>query len=199
MVVKTLTVKLCHTDLVTFVHLTLIDDVHTRIDHQPKKLHPPPYTSNSEAEFGIDNKAVNKELSDDNIKSAGLYFKGGSEEPHSNSNSNSANGGSVNSQDSLWNVSKNNHQQHQQQYHQFPLHQNHNHNQYHVDVQNDHGGYVQFFNNQQQNHDDYAHYPYPDEYIGNHFQSATSGEQFNKHNSSTSNRARTESNCKLKA
>merc|ERR1711971_1154043 len=91
---------------------------------RPSIIHgtqPPPY-STSVSGSGIDNKGVDTSLkdSDDNLK-AHLYGNGSTsvhhvgghhggyggvhhvhDAPHSNSNS--ANGGSVNSQDSLWNV-----------------------------------------------------------------------------------------------
>ena len=67
-----------------------------------------------------------KDLSDDNLKANGLFPGAGQTNFVSNgsNNSNSANGGSVNSQDSLWNVKSNNGvqipadvmQQQQQQY-----------------------------------------------------------------------------------
>merc|ERR1712241_1171566 len=95
---------------------------------RPSILHgtqPPPYSSSNGS--GIDNKGVDTSLkdSDDNLK-AHLYGMGGSTSVHHvgghhggyggvhhvhdppHSNSNSANGGSVNSQDSLWNVKTNN-------------------------------------------------------------------------------------------
>lgn len=80
--------------------------------NRPSIIHqPPPYTSTTS---GFDNKGVDTSLKDseENLK-AHLYHNNGSgyhtsthEGPHSNSNS--ANGGSVNSQDSLWNVKTNN-------------------------------------------------------------------------------------------
>ena len=94
---------------------------------RPSIIHgtqPPPY-STSVSGSGIDNKGVDTSLkdSDDNLK-AHLYGNGSTsvhhvgghhggyggvhhvhDPPHSNSNS--ANGGSVNSQDSLWNVKAN--------------------------------------------------------------------------------------------
>ena len=104
------------------------DDLNS--NSRPSIIHgtqPPPYsTSNNSNQNGIENKGVDTSFkdSDDSLK-AHLYVGSGTttvspytttEQPHSNSNS--ANGGSVNSQDSLWNVKSNGdiyHVQHQQQ------------------------------------------------------------------------------------
>ena len=74
-----------------------------------------PYSTSNSNQNGIENKGVDTSFkdSDDSLK-AHLYVGSGTttvspytttEQPHSNSNS--ANGGSVNSQDSLWNVKSN--------------------------------------------------------------------------------------------
>ena len=90
---------------------------------------PPPYTTASNYS-GIENKGVDsaKDLSDDNLKANGLFPSSQTNfvvaTSNGSNNSNSANGGSVNSQDSLWNVKNSNGvqipadvmQQQQQQY-----------------------------------------------------------------------------------
>ncbi len=101
-------------------------------------------------------------------------------DPHhqSNSNSNSANGGSVNSQDSLWNVKNNNGmaladptaamagmQPYQpQDYGNYDPHQQ---------MQQQQAAYQQ-----QMQQDDYAHYPYPDEYLNERNQQYLLAEQY---------------------
>ena len=101
---------------------------------------PPPYTTATNYS-GIENKGADaangKDLSDDNLKANGLFgattapaaptypFANGE---HASNNSNSANGGSVNSQDSLWNVKSNNGQipgEVVQQQQQYSLHHHH--------------------------------------------------------------------------
>ncbi len=156
---------------------------------------PPSYNSNF---GGVENKAADglssvKDVSDENLKAAlfqnnGYHVGGvsgggvgGPGDHQSNSNTNSANGGSVNSQDSLWNVKNgspgvtattilsNDPFTQQQQQQQQPQHHYQN-------------GYIPFdtvaiqqqqqFQQQQQQQqqqqpsfEDYTHYPYPDEYL----------------------------------
>lgn len=117
--------------------------------------------------YGETNVKEAKDVSDDSIK-ANLYsaaqtgFYPG--EQQTNSNSNSANGGSVNSQDSLWNVKNNGNGVVDAGFHGYQ------------------NGYIPFdtmaMQQQQQQtqtpqqqqqfpptNEDYAHYPYPDEYL----------------------------------
>lgn len=169
------------------------DDVsRPTIIHGTNGQQPPPYTNYSN---GIENKGVeSKDLSDDSLK-ANLFAPGGSQSAYpfateqNSNNSNSANGGSVNSQDSLWNVKNNGgvvgttvdafaaaqiqQQQHQLQQQQQPAQQ-------HYGMVHHQNGYVPYdplAMQQQQQHtqttanpgfggsEDYTHYPYPDEYL----------------------------------
>ena len=142
---------------------------------------PPPYTSS----YGIENKGVDtlKDASSDNLKANIYSAQNGYTTYHSNgqvtypeppnSNTNSANGGSVNSQDSLWNVKNNGNSDafnQQQQTQQQMQQQQHPMTTY---VPN---GHLHFDSQTQplQTHvlangfagsEDYTHYPYPDEYI----------------------------------
>ena len=179
--------------------------------NRPSIIHgtqPPPYSSSTN---GIENKGVDTSFkdSDDSLK-AHLY--GGSvvppfttsEQPHSNSNS--ANGGSVNSQDSLWNVKSNGDIYHVQQLsQQQPQHQHHHQQQ----------PYVTTTQHQQQQpfmydpsmivggsvgngrvftgNEDYTHYPYPDEYLNerNRQYLATNGDPY-----AAVNKARQPTECK---
>ena len=145
-------------------------------NNRPDIVHttqPPPY--NTASTYGIENKGVDTvkdgqqpENFKNNIYTVqNGYYPG---EQQSNSNSNSANGGSVNSQDSLWNVKGNAMgvpgvtQQH-------PAMAVYNPGEYGYDpVQQQ--GYIQQQQQQQQpqspqlqQQEDYAHYPYPDEYL----------------------------------
>ena len=138
--------------------------------NRPSIIHgtqPPPYN-------GIDNKGVDTTLKSDsdadNLKAV-LYTNGYSVEPP-HSNSNSANGGSVNSQDSLWNVKSNGattdiyHLQAsapQQQQHPLPS------NGYIYDpacsMANMASQHLMPGNRGFSGSEDYTHYPYPDEYL----------------------------------
>ena len=176
--------------------------------NRPSIIHgtqPPPYSTSTN---GIENKGVDTSFkdSDDSLK-AHLY--GGSvppfttEQPHSNSNS--ANGGSVNSQDSLWNVKSNGdiyHVQHQQQQfqqqqmsHQQQQQQQQHHHQQHHQQQQQHQQPPQPQQQQLQymydpsmivggrgfsGNEDYTHYPYPDEYLNerNRQYLATNGDPY---------------------
>jgi len=117
---------------------------------------PPPYNSSSSSSplkgNGLDNKAADasvKDISDDNLK---LYGYPHTHEPQSNSNS--ANGGSVNSQDSLWNVKNGATVAAAEAGQTYHAYQN---------------GYPMYdpasMQQQQQQPEDYTHYPYPDEYM----------------------------------
>ena len=131
--------------------------------------------------YGIENKGVdtvkdNNEDIKNNIYSVqnGYDYNGTHSYPEqSNSNSNSANGGSVNSQDSLWNVKgqgvpdphhyMNGYSQHPGDYPYDPMQQQHLLQQQQQQQQQQ-----QMAEQQQQHHqqqEDYAHYPYPDEYL----------------------------------
>jgi echinoid protein len=151
-----------------------------KIVHNSSSQAPPPYTS-----LGIENKGVDtlKDASSDNLKANIYSSQNGYTTYHSNgqvtypeppnSNTNSANGGSVNSQDSLWNVKNNgnsdvfNQQQQSQQMQQQQQHPMSNYGQ---------NGHLHFDTQTQpmQTHvlangfvgsEDYTHYPYPDEYL----------------------------------
>ena len=177
--------------------------------NRPSIIHgtqqPPPYTSSNG--IGIDNKGVDTSLKDseENLK-AHLYGTGNTpgihtytgnshhhEAPHSNSNS--ANGGSVNSQDSLWNVKTNNGTVTDIYHLQPPVSMasivtsNGGHTvqpqsslmaggQPAQPQQPQHNGYSVYDPHMQQQHqagghfrpgfggsEDYTHYPYPDEYL----------------------------------
>ncbi len=152
------------------------------IVHHGTSLPPPSYTSTF---GGIDNKAITdpvKDVTDDNLKAA-LFQSNGFPAPSSSgggdhhmqlqsgSNTNSANGGSVNSQDSLWNVkngspgatattvlsSTSSDPFYQNGYVPFDMQQ---HQQQMQQMQQQ-----QQQQQQQQNFEDYTHYPYPDEYL----------------------------------
>ena len=137
--------------------------------NRPSIIHgtqPPPYN-------GIDNKGVDTTLKDseDNLKAVLYTANGyGVEPPHSNSNS--ANGGSVNSQDSLWNVKSNGattdiyhlqssampqQQQHPSVSGSLPS------NGYIYDPHM--GQHLMPGNRGFSGSEDYTHYPYPDEYL----------------------------------
>ena len=128
--------------------------------------------------YGIENKGVDtvKDVNDDanplknNIYSvqnqqqqgydyngASTYPNGGEAANTNNSNSNSANGGSVNSQDSLWNVKNGNATD--------PANFGYNPHpgDYPYDPMQQQQGYMP--QQQQQQPEEYAHYPYPDEYL----------------------------------
>ena len=161
--------------------------------NRPTIIHgtqPPPYTSAFGS--GIENKAVDsvKDISDDNIKTnlfAGQNGYSYTGEAASNSNSNSANGGSVNSQDSLWNVKSNGASE-----------------AYNGQQAYQHNGYMPYEAMQQQQHmmqqqftggDDYSHYPYPDEYLNDkNRQYLGSGDPFVNATNPQSSRLETE--CK---
>ena len=162
----------------------VIKDTETNGNGRPTIVHgtqPPPYTSTF---GGIENKGVDtvKDVSDDNIKT-NLYAPGqngysyhngttqtGSYPEQSNSNSNSANGGSVNSQDSLWNVKNSNGET-------YPVPSG---SGYGHPAMNGYMPYDAMALQQQMQptsaattattggfggSDDYTHYPYPDEYL----------------------------------
>jgi len=135
---------------------------------------------------GIENKGVDTLKDADEILKNNLYQGHGggqgmghpsqgpySEAPGHQSTSNSANGGSVNSQDSLWNVkgAENNaallalQQQQQQQY--IPQQQQGNYQAYDqmAAMQQHYQQQQQQQQQQMQYGDEYAHYPYPDEYL----------------------------------
>jgi len=130
--------------------------------NRPTIIHgtqPPPYSFG-----GSENKGVDTMKDADDVKANNLYGQHygaaptNTGYPENTSNSNSANGGSVNSQDSLWNVKGNgmadqyipngyqtggygyDPMMHQQQQQQQP-------------------------HPQQQQYEEYAHYPYPEEYL----------------------------------
>jgi echinoid protein len=161
---------------------------------------PPPYTS-----FGIENKGVDTLKDADEHLKANLYGsqngtygyhqtnlqQGQSEEqaqPGHHSNTNSANGGSVNSQDSLWNVKNNDAAMayanggmpymgngYDQMHHQQPTH-------------------AQMFYGS----DDYTHYPHPEEYLNerNRQYLASNGDPYAAVNKQQ--RQRLENECKSK-
>lgn len=137
------------------------DDLNSNLNRPSILQQPPPYN-------GIDNKGVDTSLKDseDNLKLYGNHHVHYVDQPHSNSNS--ANGGSVNSQDSLWNVKTNNgtdiyHLQQQPQVSSMAQPQ----------MANGYSVYDPHSSLQQQAHfrggfvgsEDYTHYPYPDEYL----------------------------------
>jgi echinoid protein len=151
----------------------------------PKIVHsttiaPPPYTS-----LGIENKGVDtlKDASSDNLKTNIYSSQNGYTTYHSNgqvtypdppnSNTNSANGGSVNSQDSLWNVKNNGNsdvfnqqqiqsQQIQQQQHPMSTYGQNGHLHYDTQPQ---PMQTHVVTNGFVGSEDYTHYPYPDEYL----------------------------------
>ena len=117
---------------------------------------------------GIENKGVDTLKDADEILKNNLYQNG--YEQQSTSNTNSANGGSVNSQDSLWNVKGTDNNaallamQQQQMQHGYPGQQGYQaYDQMAMQYQQQqhHQGIPQ----QQGYPDEYAHYPYPDEYL----------------------------------
>ena len=132
---------------------------------------PPPYTT-----YGIENKGVEtvKDSSDDNLK-ANLYSQNGfnsyggsvSYPDGANSNSNSANGGSVNSQDSLWNVKNNgNADVYTQQQQMLTANGYLPPNGANITANGHHHHYEQqYMPNGLTTGDEYTHYPYPDEYL----------------------------------
>ena len=146
---------------------------------------PPPYPST----YGIENKGVDTVKDTDETIKNNLYqaqknYDFNSSHPYpeqSNSNSNSANGGSVNSQDSLWNV-KGHHGVIDAHY---PGGYGANPNEYQYDQMQQQQ--LLFEQQQQQQHqqqgymvqqEDYAHYPYPDEYLNERNQQYLMNEQY---------------------
>ena len=139
---------------------------------------PPPYTS-----LGIENKGVDtlKDASNDNLKANIYSAQNGYTTYHSNgqvtypdppnSNTNSANGGSVNSQDSLWNVKNNgnndvfNQQQQSQQMLQQQMSTYGQNGHLHYDNQTQQPMQTHVLANGFVGSEDYTHYPYPDEYL----------------------------------
>lgn len=155
-------------------------DTKAKAKERPNIVHatqPPPYSS-----YGLENKGVDtvKDTTDGPLKNniysvqnGGLDYNNASPQVFSQdqSNSNSANGGSVNSQDSLWNVKHGALD---------PYHPNNYNNINHADFVYDPALQSQLQQQHQQQqqhhhphaqahgfqgHDDYAHYPYPDEYL----------------------------------
>jgi len=149
---------------------------------------PPPYNSSSSSSSplkanGLENKGVDssaKDVSDDHLKLYGSYPHTGVE-PQSNSNS--ANGGSVNSQDSLWNVKNggitttDGGQTYHAYQNGYPMYDP-------ASMQQQH---------QQPGMDDYTHYPYPDEYLDE----ATRRRYLGHHDATNLNGSH-QSGCKLK-
>jgi echinoid protein len=118
---------------------------------------PPPYPSG----YGIENKGVDT-VKDDNLKNNIYSVQNGYEYNNEQSNSNSANGGSVNSQDSLWNVKGNPQSNMELHYQNAYMHQD----GYHFDpMQQQHLQQMMPHGYMPQPQEDYAHYPYPDEYL----------------------------------
>ena len=132
---------------------------------------PPPYTS-----FGIENKGVDTLKDADEHLKANLYgSQNGTygyhqtnlqqpqaeEQPHQahHSNTNSANGGSVNSQDSLWNI-KNNDAAMAYANGGMPYMTNNGYDQMQHSQQQSHAQMGTFYGS-----DDYTHYPHPEEYL----------------------------------
>ena len=165
--------------------------------NRPTIIHgtqPPPYTTN----YGIENKGVDtvKDVSDGDIKAklysaqnGDLYHNGQytttTTEPGTNSNSNSANGGSVNSQDSLWNVKNSGPETYIAN------------GSANVTYQNGYMAYDAMAMQQQQQQqqlfpgtEDYTHYPYPDEYLNERNRQYLNG-------SVPQNRQRMDSDCKF--
>merc|ERR1712110_180487 len=135
---------------------------------------------------GIENKGVDTLKDADEILKNNLYSaQQNGYEQQSTSNTNSANGGSVNSQDSLWNVKghennammiqhnqngypmMNPHQQmQQQQQQQMQYMQQQGYDPMAAAMQQQYQRQPQQQQQQQQGYpDEYAHYPYPDEYL----------------------------------
>ena len=138
---------------------------------------------------GIENKGVDTLKDADEILKNNLYSaQQNGYEQQSTSNTNSANGGSVNSQDSLWNVKGAEHnaammmqqqngqqgvypngymqqQQMQQQGYLQGYDPNHQYEQYQQQQQQPQQQQQQQQHQQQGYPEEYAHYPYPDEYL----------------------------------
>ena len=155
---------------------------------------------------GIENKGVDTLKDADEILKNNLYSaQQNGYEQQSTSNTNSANGGSVNSQDSLWNVKghENNAammiQHNQNGYPMHPQQQMQQQQMQYVQQGYDPMAAMQQYQQQQPQQqqgypDEYAHYPYPDEYLNERNQQFLANNGLDPYGRPM---PRSESDCKL--